>query len=315
MTRPDAPPGITHTGHTFSSLAKGLHPAVGLRTPGESVVINFAGPFIYDIDSHVKRVRESLWGTALSGGENFTGAQVPMIMLQRTEHFNSKRSTKESGVEPVPDEGWLPQDSALRNNVNKSAAAFVMDYLRHSGYASTLELTKDEMVRRKWLKSPEITPPDSKSAPDINASATITLDDFNSPETALVWLQQRLSQAYTLPVPLLLVSQLRTDDKLDLHQNKLAISNFIRLLRLGDEGSGSATYEDEAIVTGRALLKESEKGQGWSEGDKRDLGDAFALIGLPCSEWGGNGPGSNAWIAGIAAEVVDAIRRESYMLP
>lgn len=81
---------VETSGHTFRNLPTGLHPAVGLRNPKESVSVNLTGPFIYDIDAHV----EAVFRTIMSGVRNHQVKEVvcmgatPQVPLGRTASLN-----------------------------------------------------------------------------------------------------------------------------------------------------------------------------------------------------------------------------------
>lgn len=137
-------------GHVFSKLPPGLHPAVGLRSPGESLAINFTGPFIYDIDSHVKTIRERIRSTLHPAREVFSAVPkrttVPRLAGLPT------RTTPQPLSKPS-----LPADSPLQDGASRAAAAFVLDHLVTAGHGKIAASMQRDMQKRGWITPRETT--------------------------------------------------------------------------------------------------------------------------------------------------------------
>jgi hypothetical protein len=306
---------LPHTGHIFQNLGAGLFPAVGLRSPGESLSINLTGPFKYDIDSHVKRIRDDTWHEAKS----YTPKQSEKAVNLVEDISDSAQDTCVSGSQgPIGQTRKadnLPEISPLHDGLDKSAASFVLDYLKHNGHNKVLDLVKNEMVEREWLPSNiASSSSSSKTIPDVHARK-LRLSDFETIDTALIWLETVINDDSVGVIPWGLISDLRdtiSRDKDDVEREKerlyhlLKVDEFVRVLSTDNEENGIG---EEALECGRRLLSVSEK-EDWEEEERMELKEAFGLIAVAKKDWY-HGKREEKRRA-LAKELVHLIRRESF---
>lgn len=156
---------------------------MGLRSQGEELCINFNGPFRFDIETYVGKIKDKFTNEV----SQLQVSHVPRLSPWKTKgqygeaKWRAMCEPGEENLEPMHRVGWddeivepvlpeLPATSALRGTVEGTTAAFVLNYLTHHGYASTLESTRQEMSKRNWLSPPTIedTPPPSDGLAAIN---------------------------------------------------------------------------------------------------------------------------------------------------
>nr|ODN89878.1 hypothetical protein L204_06155 [Cryptococcus depauperatus CBS 7855] len=82
-------------GYRMWQLPTLLHPAIGLRSPGESVALNFKGPFMFDISSVARDGKERVWNEVRSFGTGIVSSRkmdivrlVDQIPQSLTEKLN-----------------------------------------------------------------------------------------------------------------------------------------------------------------------------------------------------------------------------------
>lgn len=158
-------------GHAFSDMQnkEKLFPAVGLRTPRERVQINLSGPFIYDIDSHVQRVKSrvqaevaatpllySLEPQAVSSWleqteevrkqeaeaqakrqqeeEAATNPIVRTSSLRRSRRRDAEEQRKKAERSTQPQGLSCPLPREPVKDLESAIAPSILQYLEHSGY-------------------------------------------------------------------------------------------------------------------------------------------------------------------------------------
>jgi hypothetical protein len=177
--------------------------------------------------------------------------QVPRLEPWKTKgHYGEERwramcEPGDEDLEPMHRVGWdvddhveptvpeLPARSALRGAVEGTTAAFVLDYLKHHGYTSTLESTREEMIKRDWISLPSIedAPPAPEGLGAINQINRQILDTSG-------------------PMPMELIENTINDLMLESRLlNKCRVHQFFHLVR-------AASHDDdmeEAIGYGKSL--------------------------------------------------------------
>jgi len=310
---PSDPDGCV-PGHRFKNLSSGLHPAIGLRTPREAIAVSFCGPFLFDIDGYVRKLRDEAWSVATRLREVAFAPRLCDQTSARRVPIDVDSVQAETAKDKKPDR--IPKTSPLRGPEDKTTAAFVLDYLAHNGYDKALRLTKEEMTRRQWL-NPRPPVIDTQSL----LTHTRTDDDGNRTGTPslsarLINLHSQVTNAHTTAIPWDLIDSLDPwrQYRPDSLSHRLEIQDFLRLLRQADDlpAPEAEVLDDEAIHRGKRLLGRSKE-ESWSAEDRKLLDQVFGLLGIPVSEWD-SGPGS---VAGEerrradADELVAHIRRES----
>lgn len=165
----------TLVGHAFADLPQHLFPAVGMRSPRESVRVNFSGPFVYDIDSHVAGIAERVRAQQVPERWRFSvpepETRIPKLAGVTASEASSVSqangvsstgdglslsslfSSKSKGKAPVSRVNSLPSESPLRDPAFRAETAFVLDHLHQNGHSKALTLLKEAMVKRKWISS------------------------------------------------------------------------------------------------------------------------------------------------------------------
>jgi len=255
-------------GHRFKNLKAGLRPAFGLRSKGEELCINFTGPFRFDIDSYVEKIRNRFEDEV----KKVVVDQIPSLPRDRQSESGEMKAwnnTEPMHRDPEPPKAaaatseWstdeLPPASLLRGPVEQTSAAFVLDFLRHHGYTTALESTRKEMQRREWLSSM------SSSAPSSEDKITAQMTQIN---------QQLLDTS--APVPLELIDSFVYEREL---LNCTAVIQFVYLIRRSQAVDGDDM--EEAIAYGKMLRQESlEKGHEWNQVPIEWLNEVSGFIGL-----------------------------------
>ena len=221
-------------------------------------MVNFTGPFDYDIDTHVRNVRDRIWASAT--GDTTASMAIPLL---RDQGFmtESQRHGTDDLAEGFMDT-LLPKSSILRDDAEKVSAAFVLDYLRADGHGKALKLAREEMRRRKWLSGPVSSQEREKMTwlpkalapridPDIKTTeatkASISTDvsttsdkltavftddplltDFETVEEGLVWLHRRIMSSHAQPLPW------RLFEALPISTVHLRVLEYMYLLRQAD---------------------------------------------------------------------------------
>lgn len=270
----------TSSGYRFRNLQAGLHPAIGFKTPRESIAINFTGPFVFDIDNYVRTVRDQAWNEATKPRELVS---VPRLCDQIVQAGPSGSSEKTAVSEKVEEQERLPKTSPLREPANKTTAAFVLDYLAQNGYDASLSRLRHAMMRRTWL-----LPPSTLTSKSIGSKANpARLVDFSSAAAALNHLYNQILNPKS-PIPWSLIysfvpSRHSISESLS---NRLRIHEFIRHLRRADElpEPEAEVIDQEAIDLGKTLLGRSKE-ESWAKEDRTLLDQAFGLIGISVGAW------------------------------
>ncbi|GAA5932564.1 hypothetical protein JCM1841_004314 [Sporobolomyces salmonicolor] len=140
-------------GYAFSNLHGKLYPTVGLRTPNESVRVNFgAEPFRFDIESLVVDRKRTILSRIAS-------TSLPSSLFLP------------SPSPPIP--SFLPTSSNER--MHETLQALISSYLVHHGYAATArafarQITEERIERAEGLTSIVPATPAASRLPDPSAS-------------------------------------------------------------------------------------------------------------------------------------------------
>ncbi|WWD22906.1 hypothetical protein CI109_107401 [Kwoniella shandongensis] len=289
-------------GHRFSNLSRGLYPAVGLRSVGESLAINFNGPFVYDIEGYVKSTRDGIWrqATVEQKVEN-----IPRLVDQVSRVLTDAKSDKEEENGSDSDMKNGPKQSTdPRGALERSTAAFALDFLQHHGHDKAFATLRIGMESRNWI-TPTLKAKASASAYNESSTAsalpsTQRLSDFPSPFSALCHISSSLSESYDHPVPWVLLKDLDPTSQATTGPNsstqiQLLIHDFVHLLITSSLAHPTSQQNDEddqmdieadveldekLIEEGRKLLRQSRE-ESWPENDVVVLQETFGLLGDP----------------------------------
>ncbi|ODN78193.1 hypothetical protein L198_07982 [Cryptococcus wingfieldii CBS 7118] len=146
-------------------LPSELHPAVGLRTVGESIAVNFSGPFKYDIDSRVRDAKEEVIreveGTEVANVVRVVD-QLPRPIASPSKAVQeenmdidlppspSHKGKSKASPTPTPSPLGAPSLTPLDPS-EKVSAAFVLDHLLHHGHDRAAAMLRQGMARRKVM--------------------------------------------------------------------------------------------------------------------------------------------------------------------
>ncbi|KAL7420140.1 hypothetical protein Q5752_005106 [Cryptotrichosporon argae] len=296
-------------GHCWSSMPSGLHPAVGLRNLNESLSINLAGPFVFDIDGYVQQARDValrvLRDTRVTSVPLLTGAVTrpagTPISTSTTAPIDiegpSDQSAPESVVQTVARPSALstalgvPAGSSLRSPAERTEAAFVLDYLLAKGFRASASL-KTAMAARCWISPSALKRQDG---PTEAASTDTAIDpDLLDPASALARVRS-LCQPPHAPTPWAELDRIdparssTSGDHATLGQ-RLAIYDYVRLLRSTAERArhtdGSTDPNEETdydvidkavLLAGQALLRR-EKEEAWAKQEGSLLKEAMGVL-------------------------------------
>jgi len=171
----------------------------------------------------------------------------------------------EAEVAPDP-KTELPVTSVLRNPVEQATAAFVLDYLTQHGYSSTLQSTRQEMIKRDWLSAESLPPSDSRLEP-IHQISRQMLD-------------------LSAPVPIDLIDTWGHESEL---MNRSAVLQLVHLIRQSQVRSEDDM--DEALAYGKKLREQSRKkgpsditSLEWDMISLEWLDEASGCLGLPMTK-------------------------------
>ncbi|WWC85467.1 uncharacterized protein L201_000331 [Kwoniella dendrophila CBS 6074] len=265
-------------GHRFSNMSSGLHPAIGLRSVGESIAINFTGPFKFDIDSYVKSTKDGIWANINSTQVDKIPRLVDQVRVQSKSNSaisspdNSldnqdetkpaskaalacalEKELKEIEVEtPSPASPSNPKHAL--DPIEKTSAALVLDYLQHNGHSRALSLLRTNMIKRERLPPTKAVSEVSIGNTDINISSTeITLADFSSKQQALKWLHASITKSFENPLPSKLIKGLSTSSLPGSVSAQLEIYEFIHLLHLSSLPEAKDETLDIVLEKGRMM--------------------------------------------------------------
>ncbi|WVF66683.1 hypothetical protein IAT40_001424 [Kwoniella sp. CBS 6097] len=279
-------------GHRFSNMAAGLHPAIGLRSVGESIVVNFDGPFMFDIDGYVRSIRDTFWREA-SRQQQVSEVprlvdQVPALIDSQDAASSDNLQLDGDGTEPtamtakagpvIPSEAFK---TSLHGAVEKTTAAFALDFLAHHGHQSTLSLLQENMAKRRWTQSA----PSSASSCDISSKPAneIRLSDFASKNHALRYLHDAISGPIERQYPKQLLEDLSPSsaDALEDVVYQSHIYSYLHVLHLSTRSSDDEDDLFEKVLeAGRALRKAKDQSLVSQELVKAGE-EALGLIGTP----------------------------------
>jgi hypothetical protein len=174
-------------GHVFSDMpTSALHVAVGLQSAGERVALNFTGPFSYDIDTHIRGIRDRVRSSLTSPPVPFSGPSS-----------NTARIPRLSG--PLPAGTKLPPHS-IADAGDRAAAALVLDHLDTNGHARVAAMLRESMSSsRGWLVEQPAPPP-------IEEAADKPAEAYASPGAAASALVSLVSASGTPRMPLALLA-------------------------------------------------------------------------------------------------------------
>lgn len=260
-------------------------------------MINFNGPFRYDIDRHVRDVRDSIWREATAPRPLTRDAKVVQIRRASTAEENGspeRLTVKGDEIPPLEDAKRLPSGSGsarLDDPGDRAAAAFVADYLQHHGFSSAVRKMRTKMEQRQWT-----APPARASVAEWPA---LRVMGFDNPEAAIAQVGSLVRQGrYPNEILDALVSAgARTEAPIRDILRAVEIHHFWTSLRdadtLGAEDVPTVAAEDapapEAVATvledGRALMQRCQS-EGWTPGEAGLLAEVFGLLGTPSSAWG-----------------------------
>lgn len=261
-------------------------------------MINFNGPFRYDIDRHVRDVRDSVWREATAPRPPMSDSKVIQIREAATADDNGspERLTVKGEKIPSPKETTRPllggRSARLEEPGDRAAAAFVADYLQHHGFSSTLRKMRSKMEQRQWVTS---TTSSSASNPEWNA---IRRMGFDNPEAAISEAGRLVRQGqYPQEIlEALLPAGAKTDAPMRDILRAVEVHHFWTKLRdadaLGNEDVPPIPAEDEpapealaAVVQDGRDLKQRCQAEGWASAEADLLAEVFGLLGTPSSAW------------------------------
>lgn len=252
-------------GSAFADLPQHLYPAVGMRSPRESVAVNFAGPFKYDIDAHVKDIAERVQAQHVPERWRFSApppetkipklAGLPISAGGDEPDGRSAKRASRKGKAPVTPVNALPADSPLRDPAFRAETAFVLDHLAQNGHARVLSLLKGSMAARGW-----VPPPSSDDA----GQAAARLEEF-----VALYLQGKVRRDLIPPL----------EGRLD---QRLAVQELAEIMpwQRQEEGADGDAVDARAIEAGRAL-RARVKAEAWAPPEQELLAHAVALLAGP----------------------------------
>lgn len=330
---------INKSGYRFSKLGKGLHPAIGLRTIGESIAVNFTGPFMFDIDGYVRDTRDSIWRQATKDQVVNNVPRLVDQVFKRNEEddmdivdidddANGKEKPEVGETKSVPSSVDLPAHSPLHDTLSKTTAALVLDHLQNNGHDKALSMLRSSMQKRGWLAGTSIgsdivIPTDTTTSSALSSPTPLTprLTNFSSRFAALAHIRRVLAGSFVIPVPWSLIADLDPSSVLTSSENpslraRLRIHHFLHLVYVSSINDGNVTVNDdgdkvdEAISSGRELLSTCRK-ERWNVDDARMLHEAFGALGVPSfdhvqGEW-------KVRREKLADDVVLLLKRESHL--
>lgn len=262
-------------GHAFADLPQHLFPAIGMRSPRESVRVNFGGPFIYDINKHVAEIAERVraqhvperWRFSAPAPETripkLVGVTLPPPPADGTIDPRGTDSVlgsgsgvfargKAKGKAPVSPVNGLPQDSPLRDPAFRAETAFVLDHLQQNGHGRALSLLKQAMAKRGWVRPSPSS--DGKGAQDL-ASFLAAFREGQVDRGLIPPLFGKIEQ------------------RVSVHE----LAQAAAAAAAAEEGEMADEADTRAIELGRELRARQRK-EGWGEPEAELLGHAAALL-------------------------------------
>lgn len=278
-------------GWRFSGLGQGLFPAIGLRSVSESVIVNFTGPFTFDIDDFVRGRRNTVFEPLVKLGPmpEVVPRLVDQVIVSKSVAIDVCVEASSEEVEGIDSASKVELPTAsVRSAGDRATAAFVLDFLDHNGYTDTLASVVDTMRQRKWNSS--------RGAIHGPQLARRT----SSADARFIRFLQKLSMNQGFLVKSgLTIETLEHDTRYEPAEvamirggqfHRVLVHDLVRRLiwhpSAVDAGSSSAEAstadadaEEEAVIFGRSLLAAS-KSTRWSDEDTALLKEAFGLLGL-----------------------------------
>ncbi|WRT63359.1 uncharacterized protein IL334_000264 [Kwoniella shivajii] len=275
-------------GHRFSSLSSDLHPAVGLRSVGESLAVDFTGPFKFDIDSYVSSTKKGIWRDITTKTVYCIPRLVDQVSVDQNaagEKGSSKLAKalkKELDQIENDKEDKLPEQSPLNQPVEKATSSFVLDYLRHNGNEKALSILHKSMVKRNWISPPAIAN-QHNGGQDTSVNSIprleLKLSDFASKNQALIWLSESISSSFANLVPHRLIDDLASKDQDNTSLKfPLAMYDFLHLLYLSAIPAATDDALDKVVKKGQTLRFEMKS---WASDQKGIVERAFGILGQP----------------------------------
>lgn len=212
-------------------MPTGLFPAVGMRNLEESVAVNLTGPFEYDIDAHVRGVRDKIRQALHPTPEGFSDLPVQgsvpklvglpspagtaspspsvdgtasrdeskmsepeALLVAKLKAKLGKGKDKAAEAETAGAKSTSPQVlSPLRAGPSRAAAALVLDHLAVSGFGRVRALVARDMHARGWLApgSPEVVVPER-----VTPGPQTTKDDYATAPDAIRAAVEQLSDGH-----------------------------------------------------------------------------------------------------------------------
>ncbi|WVQ94295.1 hypothetical protein IAU59_001374 [Kwoniella sp. CBS 9459] len=277
-------------GHRFSKMTAGLHPAIGLRSVGESIAVNFNGPFMFDIDGYVRSIRDTLWREA---NRQQQVSEVPRLVDQvpaPASNAEADATSTKSGDDGDGEErktGGTATTKGFRASLHdpleRTTAAFALDFLSHHGHQSTVSLLQGGMAKRGWVRhiSEAASPSDDVAS---KSPSKVKLSDFSSELQALRYLSGAISGPIDRPYPTQLLADIAACSDDNTLQDVTYISHiysFLHFLHLSTTASDDedALFE-KVLEAGRALRTSKDRCKVSQE--VIDAGEeALGLIGSP----------------------------------
>jgi hypothetical protein len=160
----------------------------------------------------------------------------------------------------------LPVTSVLRQPVEQTTAAFVLDYLAQHGYSATLRSTRQEMIKRDWI-SADLSPPSDSVLGHVHQISRRMLD-------------------LSGPMPLDLIDRWCHESELMIRSAVLQLVHLIRQSQARDDDG-----MEKALTYGKKLREQSRKkgpsdtnSLEWDHASLGWLDEASGSLGLPMTK-------------------------------
>jgi hypothetical protein len=247
--------------------------------------INFTGPFRFDIDSYVETIKDKFaqqvnkvvvdrvprlkpWGAGVKQTmEDDMMMSMDMDDIEPMHRDGMEVDQADKKEDEVPDSKTeLPVNSVLQEPVEQTTAAFVLDYLAQHGYSSTLQSTRQEMIKRDWISTESSPPSDSQLKPVHQISRQML--DLSG------------------PMPIDLIDRWCYESEL---MNRSAVLQLVHLIRQSQARDDDDM--EEALIYGKKLREQSRKkgpsdtiSLEWDHASLGWLDEASGSLGLPMTK-------------------------------
>lgn len=250
---------------------------------GESVAVNFSGPFQFDIDDYVRTKRDEVVGALarpkvsffeMPGGASALNG-VPRIAGLTEECSDDNASTKkprdDKGESSAYGPAALPAGSPLVDDSRRAQAAWVLDHLATNGHSRALAMLKESMLSRGWITG---NPSPVLSVPDVDSP----MSEYPTPAAAILALTRTLESDGTPHMPLRLIESLGSLGKNI--ERRIHVYEFAA--KAGDSASDmdvddSETDMDSVLAAGRELRRRA-MAESWAVADVTLLDHASAIL-------------------------------------